>query len=527
MGKLKMSLRKKTVIAITLISALLATVAIVLSYRIYCDTMDDHYKKLASNVAKTAASQMNGDVLGNYLVTMETDEEYDRMYDILMDIKENNDVEWLYIQKLDLEAMTGTYIIDADVAETACPLGETGPIAETAIPYLDTLEEGIPPFITDTEDFGWICTSCEPIFDSNGDVAAIACVDISMNEVMEDRHDFLMVMGIAITITALLAILALAALISVSIVNPINRLAKATGSFIQDKEKASTAISELNIHTGDEIENLSHSVKRMERDINEYIDNLTRITAEKERISAELNVATQIQASILPSIFPPFPDHEEFSIYAVMNPAKEVGGDFYDFFLTKQGKLAVVVADVSGKGVPAALFMVIAKTLIKNHAQSGESPAEVFENVNRQLCENNDAGMFVTSWLGILDLDTFEMTFANAGHNPPVRKKKGETFDYIKTRPDFILAGMDGVRYHNQQLSLAKGDILYIYSDGVTEATDIHEEMYGTERLKAVLEQSAEQPLDTMLKTVRDDIDTFGKGAPQFDDITMLGLRLK
>ena len=174
-----------------------------------------------------------------------------------------------------------------------------------------------------------------------------------------------------------------------------------------------SALALLDIHTGDEVENLSHALKRMERDINGYIENLTHVTAEKERIGAELSVATHIQASMLPCIFPAFPNRREFDIYATMTPAKEVGGDFYDFFLVDDDHLAVVIADVSGKGVPAALFMVIAKTLIKDHTQSGKPPEEVFTEVNRQLCEANDENLFVTAWMGVLEISTGKLVYVH------------------------------------------------------------------------------------------------------------------
>lgn len=264
----------------------------------------------------------------------------------------------------------------------------------------------------------------------------------------------------------------------------------------------------------------------MEEDIENYIENLTKVTAEKERIGAELNVATQIQASMLPCIFPAFPENEEFDVYATMQPAKEVGGDFYDFFKVDESHLAVVIADVSGKGVPAALFMVIAKTLIKNHTQNGESAKDVFTNTNAQLCENNEAGLSVTAWMEILDIFSGEFIYVNAGHNPPLLRKAEGEFEYLKMRPGFVLAGMEEIRYCQAEMTLEEGDMLYLYTDGVTEATDIHEELYGEERLLNRLNKDKDLPLKDILCGIKNDIDTFVKGAPQFDDITMLMLKI-
>ena len=238
---------------------------------------------------------------------------------------------------------------------------------------------------------------------------------------------------------------------------------------------------------------LSEAVKKMEKDLYAYVDDLTRMTAEKERISAELDVATQIQADMLPRIFPPFPDQTEFDIYATMNPAKEVGGDFYDFFLVDEDHLAVVIADVSGKGVPAALFMVIAKTLINNHARGGESLEQVFMNTNDQLCESNQEGMFVTACMGLLTLSTGKLEFVNAGHNPPLLKKAEGGFTYLKLKSGFVLAGMEHMKYRKCELSMEPGDVLYLYTDGVTEATDGENRLYGEERLKTVLDRNQER----------------------------------
>lgn len=248
---------------------------------------------------------------------------------------------------------------------------------------------------------------------------------------------------------------------------------------------------------------------------------------EKERIGAELNVATQIQASMLPCVFPAFPEYEEFDIYASMDPAKEVGGDFYDFFLVDPDHLALVMADVSGKGVPAALFMMITKTLLKNAAQSGLCPGAVLETVNNQLLENNEAGMFVTVWLGIYEISTGRLTAANAGHEYPAVKRVGGSFTLFKDKHGFVMGGMEDVTYREYELTLHAGDILFLYTDGVAEATNKEKQLYGTDRMLDALNKKENADSRDLLLTVRADIDLFVGDAEQFDDITMLALKIK
>lgn len=279
----------------------------------------------------------------------------------------------------------------------------------------------------------------------------------------------------------------------------------------------------------DEIGALAVSFRNMIGELDDYMANLAAVTADKERIATELNVATQIQASMLPCIFPAFPGRREFDVYATMTPAKEVGGDFYDFFLVDDDHLALVIADVSGKGVPAALFMVIAKTLLKNAAQTGLSPKAILEKVNNQLCESNEAEMFVTVWLGIYEISTGKLTAANAGHEYPAVKHKNGKFELFKDTHGFVLAGMEGSRYREYELDLKAGDMLFVYTDGVAEATDAANTLYGTERMLDALNLACEEEAvpEDLLRNVKKSIDRFVGEAPQFDDITMLALKIK
>ena len=315
------------------------------------------------------------------------------------------------------------------------------------------------------------------------------------------------------------------------IARPIEGLAEITQNYYaehatEEQRKKMISACERFATDNTEVGDLARSYIAMAEDLETYVQNLQNITAEKERINAELSLASDIQSHMLPCIFPAFPDHDEIDIYATMNTAKEVGGDFYDFFMTDNTHVAFVMADVSGKGVPAALFMVIAKTLIKNHAQLGIPVNDVFTSVNKRLCEGNDADLFVTAWLGILDLTNGELQFVNAGHNPPLICQNGE-FRYLKAPAGFVLAGIDEFVYKKNVITMQPGDRVFLYTDGVTEATNLVEELYGEKRLKDFLNQRKGDSAEEVLHKLKEDIDEFVGEAPQFDDITMLMLDFK
>ena len=269
----------------------------------------------------------------------------------------------------------------------------------------------------------------------------------------------------------------------------------------------------VDVRTSQEFSSLSD-------DINSTVDTLKRYIAEAAaRIDKELEYAKQIQLSALPTNFP---DGEDYKIYAQMIAAKEVGGDFYDFYKLNDTTVAFLAADVSGKGIPAAMFMMTAKTIIKDLAESGMAVNDIFTKANEKLCENNESGMFVTAWMGILDLTTGKMQFANAGHNPPLLKRANGSFEYLKTRAGFVLAGMEGVRYRVGELELFPGDRLFLYTDGVPEATNTENKLYGEDRLISFMNQNSLTEATELLPALKANIDEFVGEAPQFDDITML-----
>ena len=263
----------------------------------------------------------------------------------------------------------------------------------------------------------------------------------------------------------------------------------------------------------------------MESDLADYENNLTRITAEKQRIQTELTLANKIQADMLPNLFPPFPDRDEFSIYASMTPAKEVGGDFYDFFLVDEDHLALVMADVSGKGIPAALFMMMSKIMLQNQAMTGKEPKDVLTAVNNQICSNNKEQMFVTVWIGILELSTGKLTAANAGHELPILKERDGSFELVRDKHGLVIGAMEGIPYRDYTLQLHPGSKLFLYTDGLLEATNASNELFGAERALDALNRAKDAAPQELLEFVDADVKRFVGDAPQFDDLTMLCLQ--
>ena len=293
-------------------------------------------------------------------------------------------------------------------------------------------------------------------------------------------------------------------------------------------QKVNGALAQITGGNLDEVVNVRSNSEfdALSNDINMTVETLKRYIAEAAaRIDKELDFARIIQMSVLPSIFPPFPDHKELDIFASMNAAKEVGGDFYDFYLVDDSKLAFIIADVSGKGIPAAMFMMTSKTLIKSLATEGHSIATVISAANTKLCENNEANMFITAFMGCLDLKTGKLEYVSAGHNPPLIKHGNGGFSYLPKSKTIVLAAMEGYPYRAEEMQLEPGDVIYTYTDGVTEATDSKEELYGEPRLKDALNANEWSSMEELCIGIKKDVDAFVGDAPQFDDITMLAIR--
>ena len=537
---MKLKLLPKFIISLGIMGIVLTVTISISSYQTSKTYLEDMYATRVINGGRSVADMLDiEDVKTIISKDGDKSEAYAKVVKMLETQKKDGDITYLSLTVPDEDSITfyidtcipemgddpasqiayGTDILYTNAASDEKDL-ENYKIAWNYYSAGKDLDE---PLVTDNS-YGYNYSVITPILDENGNSIAEIQYILDMSQVRQHLNNFLVSMLCISLLIVLLTVLAYMLFVRKVIILPIGKLASFTKKITDSKEFNNQHIE---IKTGDEIEELGNSFNFMLVELEKYIENLSHITAEKERIGAELDIAAHIQASMLPCIFPAFPEREEFEVFASMTPAKEVGGDFYDFFMVDDTHLAIVMADVSGKGVPAALFMVIGKTLLKDHTLPANDLGEIFTRVNNLLCEANSEGLFITAFEGVLDLTTGEFMFVNAGHELPFICHKGETYKPYKTRPGFVLAGMEGMRYKVGSITLCEGDKLFQYTDGVTEATNANEELYGMERLEASLNSHIDLSPTRLLPAVKEDIDSFVGDAPQFDDITMLCLEFK
>ena len=488
------------------------------------------------HMADTATLLVNGDHLDEYLAGEET-EEYLRTKENLDDYCRTIYVSLIYVIDVD-RSDYGRFVsifnsVDNEVDDSEYSAWELGYRRDTtndeyrrkyrAIYEQDSPYETVYRLKTTDGQHPHI-TTLVPVRDSSGEVAAILCMQRPVREVNDARARYLRDIVIMTVILALISSAFIVLYIRRNFVRPIRRISDEAVRFARENTKGEQlgGVSRFG-----EISRLAGSIDTMETDMVEYMENLTSVTAEKERIGAELSLANTIQSNSIPNVFPAFPDRSDFDIYASMDPAKEVGGDFYNFFLIDDDHLAMSIGDVSGKGIPAALFMMVTNILVSDRTSMGGGPAEILQFVNENLCAHNKAEMFVTVWLGILELSTGRLTAANAGHEYPAVKRGDGRFELLKDRHGFVLGGLSSSKYTEYELQMEPGDKVFVYTDGVPEAANCEEEMFGTERMLAALNAQASAPPERILANVRSAVDNFVKDAEQFDDLTMLCVEYK
>ena len=543
----KIGLKPKVAVYCILFTTLLTLAIVFGSYGQFRSTVMEKYHDYAETILGLAESYCAKYDLAGSVRTGEMDEGYGKTREELNRLKEESSVAYIYAvyfrdlsdpdsmcfvingaTKAELEGKAEEDVYSFLGEE--CEAGDFDPDMRRL--FLDTMNSKsseVRFYKNSTEEYGDMLTGFRVLFDGEGEPSCIISTDIDINDIRQNME--LYIAGTAVISLIMMALLVFIFLVffHTKVTGPITGISRETDRFVRQLDENVTPeelhYEEVPVRSNDEIHTLSSDISALAGSLKSYMSNLQTVAAEKQRISSELSIATQIQADMLPRIFPPFPERKEFDLHASMDPAKEVGGDFYDFFMIDDDHLCMVMADVSGKGVPAALFMVISKTLIKNRAQMGDSPAEIMKNVNAQLCDGNEAEMFVTVWVAILEISTGKGIAANAGHErPAIRRKDGE-FELLFYRHSPALAMMDGIPFKEHEFQLNPGDSLFVYTDGVPEATNIHNELFGNERMLNALNRDPDAAPDILIRNVRKDVDEFTGEAPQFDDITMLGLK--
>lgn len=548
------SIAVKLTAFIVLMTLVIAVVSVLIGRDIYYNDITTLYNNMAKNIAETEAGAFTpeelkewGDVALRYSRGQATDEElaavtgsarYKQMFSLTENLCDNMRFNDIYIAILDIDVIDKytpelkaakqwnpiVYIMDAySVVEERFPMGAASGLS---LDYKDTIREHWvkaeqlsfdKPAITYFTG-KYVLTGMSIVTD-NGESVAVIGVEVALPTLEQDLKDFT-IQIMFIDMIVLLVIIAIAViLLLVLIVRPIRTVAAEAERFVSDNANISEKLGKIKTH--DEIQGLSQSLLSLEHGVRDYISDITRINAEKERVSAELNVAAKMQADMLPK---KFPERDDIEIFATMAPAKEMGGDFYDFFMIDDDHIALVIADVSGKGVPAAMFMIVTRTLMKLRTMRTGYPSKMLHDVNNTLCVDNPSGLFVTAWLGILTLSTGELISANAGHEYPAIMHENGSYEFLAGENMPPLAADEDLEYVDETITLRKGDRLFLYTDGVPEAKSADGSRFGENRMLEILNREKSCTPEELLKTMKREIDGFTGESDPFDDVTMMSV---
>ncbi len=526
----------KSIFGVIVPLVLFSVIVSIIGYRTFSNALLNQYAEGAFLTAQTAAELVDADRMDEYAQSGGVTPEYMAVWDRMDHLCNTSGSTFIYVivpDRSDYRHITFLFsTIDHDSSYTKYDFGfvrdTTNDEYREKYKALYDLEADRELVIRDKGNIETDShiTAMIGLKGADGQVKGILCVQRQMDVLAAERNTFLNKVALALVGLLLLVIVGQGVYLHRVLLRPLNLITEETARFSRENRAAAHKLRET-IRNRDEIGQLAASIDHMEEQIDTYITDITRITAERERISTELSLATRIQAAFVPHLFPPFPDRPEFSLYASMDPAKEVGGDFYDFFLIDEDHLGLVMADVSGKGVPAALFMMASKIILQSCAMLGHGPAAILTKTNEAICSNNQEQMFITVWLGILEISTGKLTAANAGHEYPVVRKAEGGFELFKDRHGLVIGAMSGVRYREYEIQMSPGDKIFVYTDGVPEANNARNELFGTERMIAALNQDPGAAPEDILKNVRRAVDGFVEEAEQFDDLTMLCLEYK
>ena len=541
MKKRKKLGHKMTAICGVFVLVLSITLGMLGIYTYYVN-IREMYEQYVETIIKIAGSHIDKADMEQCMETGNRTGNYMRTQTQLNNIKSLSDVEYLYViqplhtgERDNARYVWSAVIEDKDTYRDSSTLRNLSGAdfdSGMAEKFMEVMagEDEVTYYANNTEEYGYMLTGMYPLRNPEGRSIALVCADISMNEIYQDINQYILFVLCGTLLVGAIFLLVLLSLVNKSVVSPVIRMSQSTEDFVQQSNRetdpSGLVFRDPKVFTGDEIQLLGENLKEMTSRLVVYMRNLQEDAADRERISAELNVASGIKSSMLPNVFPAFPERTEFDIYAKLICAEEMTGDFYDFFLIDQNHLAVVIGDIDGIGVPAALLIVITQTLIKNYAKLKFDPQKVLTEANNQLSESNE-GMTATVFLGILELTNGIFTYVNAGHVAPLLKHAGGAFEPLPARDCFVLGSMAGVPYRQQSVQLVQGDMLFLYTKGLSEAENAEQVQYSYEhmhmRLNQVLGEVYELP--DMLETMTRDVEEFLDGEPAKQDMTMLLLR--
>ena len=488
----------------------------------------------AFSITRAGARMVDGDRIRDYLSVVSTDENGNNVYysdayyyevmGFLNALQEESDLVLYYYICVPYEDSL-FYIWDSTAADDSLKQGyieKCNPSEEESVRLAFSREPEEKIALVFSRRWGNLLTAFTPIFDSSGEPVALVGVDLSLSKMLARFNGHLILILVLIMLMTFIGILFLIRILKRQVIMPIEKLNGAVKSVVG--ELRGKARFDFEIKTGDELEELANSFRSMDDDLHAYIEQLKTATAEQEHIHAELDIAKKIQADILPNVFPAFPERNDFDIYAVLYPCEEIGGDFYDFFLIDDDHLAMMVGDVSGFGVPTALYMVMVETLIKNRAMQSFTPADVLQSVSEQMLSYKTE-LFSLVWFAVLELSTGEGVAINAGYGYPVLRRADKRFELIEYQNFPPVGASEGVRFHDHGFQLYPGDSVFMFSNGLEKAKDRNGEIFGNERVLELLNRDPEATPSVLIQTVKQAFERFSEGGEIVDDLTMLALK--
>ena len=536
------SIKLKVAVTAVVAISILTVIIVVFGYQLFESNVMESYGKYVTTVLDYAYKVTEDYKFGDMIKKRDMPEDYEEMRKGLNRVKDCSTIEYLYAVYFndinDVHSLT--YAINAKSQKEmenggkytylGTPCGENSFETDSLTIFQKAVREGVKEsnlLVGHSDDYGNMLNGYRVIFDSEGNPVGLLCVEIDISKIRIDLSIYVRTIAIIAAIVMISVTAVYVHNAERKVIMPLMKIKQSTDSFVLkmkgNAQPEDLTFDDMDINTHDEIEFLADNIKSMAGSVKDYMINIRDITSEKERLGVELELATKIQEGILPNKFPAYPERKDFELFASMAPAREVGGDLYDFFLVDDDHIALVIGDVTGKGIPAALYMVIAKTLIKNRTMMDwSSTSTILADVNKLLCEGNEMEMFVTVWLAVIDLKTGKGIVSNCGHEHPVLTGEDKLLEIRKYRHSPALGISTDLKFEEHEIGLRPGDCLFVYTDGVPEAANGKKEFWGTERMLEAINEKPDDMPSELVGRVTDKLGKYVAGAEQFDDITML-----